>query len=199
MDSLGGSDVVRWLVDDCVVNCVFWLGFLDDKFVELWFEGVDFWVNVKYVLDWWFRSEYIVDNWDEGGFFVDWWFERIDFEYGWEDINCELFVKWWDDRKRMVDFWLNDGVFIDVCLDKIVKGGNVWLRMEVNCMGCVMLLLVWDEEENFGVEMVREVILIMDGWVLWLVLVGVMGGLWLEIFLEDLVVKVVLFEIWEYF
>lgn len=198
MDSLGGSDVVRWSVDDCVVNCVLWPGFLDDKFAELWFEGVDFWVNVKYVLDWWFRSEYIVDNWDEGGFLVDWRFERTDFEYGWEDINCELSVKWWDDRKRMVDFWLNDGAFTDVCLDKTVKGGNVWLRTEVNRTGCVTSLPAWDEEENLGVETAREATLITDGRVLWLVLAGVMGGLRLETFLEDPVVEAVLSEMWEH-
>lgn len=93
----------------------------------------------------------------------------------------------------MVDFWVNDGVFTDVCLDKTVKGGNVWLRTEVNRTA----LPVWDEEENLGVETAREATLITDGRVLWLVLVGVVGGLRLETFLEDPVVEV-LSEMWEH-
>lgn len=98
----------------------------------------------------------------------------------------------------MVDFWLNDGAFTDVCLDKTVKGGNVWLRTEVNRTGCVTSLPVWDEEDNLGVETAREATLITDGWVLWLVLAGVMGGLRLETFLEDPVVEAVLSEMWEH-
>lgn len=156
-------------------------------------------MNVEYVLDWWFKSEGIVENWDKGGFVVDLRFERTYFEYGWEDIRCELIMDWWDDRMRMEDFWVNDGAFVDVCFDKTVKGGNVWLRTEVNRTGCVTSVPAWDED-NLAMETVREATLVADGRVLWLVLAGVMGGLRLETLLEDPVVEAVciLSEMWEH-